>query len=218
MSRDNSEIPTLSGLPKDLLGLIFGMAPQLGTTCKKFASLLPPRFVRDNQHFGAKFPSVDSKSKPENLVKINHGGIEFSYEVPENKASKWNGMEPYPHGVGGRPIYVCDFCEKIDDNTTIFGHPYTGGVLFVCQQCKHGLNYRCTQIMGKRLANLVDSMQQIMVPRSNGPNEMWFVGSRLPTIHRGEWHLHVQSRRDLRGEDVLSKVVSVKKLQELNKE
>jgi len=214
MSRDNFEIPTLSGLPEDLFLRIFGMAPQLGTTCNKFYVRLPPKSVL-SEHLGITFPSVDSK--PENLVKIIHDGIEFSYEVPENKASKWNGMEPYPHGVGGRHIHTCDFCQKSDDKTTIFGHPYTGGVLFVCPECKKGLTSCLTKIMGAHLWNLVDGMRQIMVPRSNGPNEMWFVGSRLPTIHRGEWHLHVQSHSNLQNEGCLSKVVPVEKLKELNK-
>jgi len=156
MSRDNSEIPTLSGIP-DVL-----------------------------------------------------------YNVPANPACKWDGLTPYPHGVGGRHIHTCDFCEKLDDKTTMVGNHFVGGVLFVCPECQKGLTSCLTKIMGEHLWNLVDDgMKQIMVPRSNGSNEMWYIGSRLPTIHRGEWHLHVQSHRDL-NESCLSKVVPVEKLKKLN--
>lgn len=214
MNKDTSQKPTLLMLPDDLLNRIIGMAPQLGTTCHKLHVLLPPKSVL-SEHLGITFPSVNSN--PENLVKINHGGITFLYHVPENKASKWDGLTPYPHGVGGRHIHTCDFCEKIDDKTTMVGNHFAGGVLFVCPECKKGLTSCLTKIMGAHLWKLVDSMQQIMVPRTNRPNEMWFLGSRLPTIHHGEWHLHVQSHRDLRNDDFFSKVVPVKKLQELNK-
>lgn len=214
-----SQCPTdnttsINNLPDDLLNCILGMAPQLGTTCKKLYERLPPKSVL-SEHLGIMVPHV--YSKPENLVEINHGGITFLYHVPANPASKWDGLTPYPHGVGGRHIDTCDFCEKIDDKTTTsVGNLVVGKVLFVCPQCKKGLTHRISEIMGEHLWKLVDGMQQIMVPRSNGPNELWYLGSRLPTIHRGEWHLHVQSHRDLRNQDCLSKVVPVEKLKELN--
>lgn len=137
--------------------------------------------------------------------------------LPDTAAFKWDGIEPSPHDAGGRPINKCNFCEKNDVKTTIVGHPYTGGVLFVCPPCKKGLTYRLTEIMGKHLWKLVDCGEQIMVPRSKGPNEMWFCGSRLPTIHSGEWHLHVRSLENTIDPTCLSKVVPVQILQELNK-
>lgn len=213
----SSQQPQLSfmTLPDDVLGKILGRAPQLGSTCKKLNGRLPPKSVR-SKHLGITFPSAGSK--PEDLVEIIHDGITFSYQVPFNTtAYKWDGMNPYSHGVGGRPINMCDFCQNLDDNTTIVGHPYTGGVLFVCPQCEKGLTHRMSEIMGEHLWKLVDGKKQVMVPRSNGPNEMWFIGSRLPTIHRGKWHLHVQSHSNLHNDSCLSKVVPVEILNELNK-
>ena len=214
MSHHTTDKTTIESLPQDLFNRILGMVPQLALTNRTLYKLLPPKSVL-SEHWGIRFPSLNSN--PDVLIEIPHGGITFSYHVPNNRACKWDGMDPYPHGVGGRHIYTCDFCEEINNDTAIVGNHYTGGVLFVCPQCKQGLTYRLKEIMGSHLWNLVDGMQQIMVPCSNGPNEMWFLGSRLPTIHRGEWHLHVQSHRDLLNENCLSKVVSVKKLQELNK-
>lgn len=207
------ETTSIQSLPDDLFDRIFGMAPQLGLTNKRLYSRLPPRLVL-REYLGITFPSVNLKL--ENLVKINHGGITFSYNVPANPASNWNGITPSPHGVGGRHIHTCDFCEKIDNKTIIFGNPFAGGVLFVCSECKKGLTPCLIKIMGEHLWNLVDGMQQIMVPRSNGSTEMWYPCSRLPTIYRGEWHLSVKSHRDLRDLNCLSKDVPVKKLKELN--
>jgi hypothetical protein len=215
MSQFTTDKPTsIQGLPDDLLNHILGMAPQLGTTCKKLYKRLPPKLVL-SEHLGIRFPSLDSK--PENLVEINHGGITFLYNVPANPASKWDGLTPYPHGAGGRHIHKCDFCEKIDDKTTtMVGNHFVGGVLFVCPECKKGLTSCLTKIMGAHLWNLVDGMKQIMVPRSNGPTEMWYISSRLPMMNRREWHLYVQSHHDLWNENCLRKVVPVEKLKELN--
>jgi hypothetical protein len=211
---DTTDKTTIQSLPEDIFNRILGMVPQLALTNKAAYKLLPPKSVL-SEHFGIRFPSLNSN--PDDLIEISHSGITFSYHVPKNRACNWDGMDPYPHGVAGRHIYTCDFCEKIDDKTAIVGNHYMGGVLFVGPKCNEGLTYRLTQIMGPHLWKLVDAMQQIMVPRSNGPNEMWFLSSKLPTIHRGEWHLHVQSCCSLVDENCLNKVVSVKKLQELNK-
>lgn len=206
---------SLMALPDDIFNYILSMAPQLGTGCKKLYCRLPPESVR-SKHLGITF--LSQHSKPENLVKIIHDGMTFSYHVPSNTtAYKWNGIKPSPHSAGGRCIDECDFCQKPDDKTTIVGDSYTGGVLFVCPQCKRGLTHCMSEIMGEHLWKLVDGEKQVMVPRSNGSNEMWFLGSRLPTIHCGKWHLHVQSHSNLLNDSCLSKVVPVEILNELNK-
>ena len=204
----------LNILPMDLLvAEIMTNAPQLGTTCRVLNALLPK--IDRAKNPGIRFPSVDTK--PWNLVKIDHGGLTFLYKTPLNTLSyKWDGNSPAPHGAGGRYIYKCDFCEKNDEGTTMVGSHTMGGVLFVCPECQHGLTTRLKEILGKTLWELIDAKQQIMVPRTNGPNQMWYPSSRLPVIHRGTWHLSVQSHRNLVNDECLSKLVPVKKLKELN--
>lgn len=201
-------------LPMDLLvAEIMTKAPQLGTTCRGLNELLPRIDRVKNPRIS--FPSVDTK--PWNLVKIRHGGLTFLYKTPKNTLSyKWDGDSPAPHGAGGRYIYKCDFCKENDERTTMVGSHTMGGVLFVCPECKDGLKTRLKEILGETLWELIDAKQQIMVPRTNGPNEMWYVSSRLPVIHRGTWHLRVQSHQNFGNEECLEKVVPVKKLKELN--
>jgi hypothetical protein len=201
-------------LPLDLVvAEIMTKAPQLGSACKSLHALLPK--IDRAKNPGIRFPSVNTK--PRNLVEIRHGGFTFLYETPKNALSyKWDGDSPAPHGAGGRYIYKCDFCEDNDEGTTMVGSHIMGGVLFVCPECKHGLTTRLKEILGETLWELIDANQQIMVPRTNGPNELWYFSSRLPVIHRGTWHLRVQSHRDLMNSECLEKVVPVKKLKELN--
>jgi hypothetical protein len=214
MSHDTTNKTTIKSLPDDLFNCILGMAPQLGLTNKAAYERLPPKSVL-SEHVGITFPSVNSK--PENLIEISHCGITFLYETPKNALSyKWDGVSPAPHGAGGRYIYKCNFCEENDEGTTMVGSHTMGGVLFVCPECQHGLTTSLKRILGETLWELIDANQQIMVPRTNGPNEMWYVSSRLPVIHRGTWHLRVQSHQNLVNEECLNKVVPVKKLKELN--
>lgn len=204
----------LAIIPMDLLvAEIMTKAPQLGTTCRGLNELLPKIDRAKNPRI--RFPSVNTK--PQNLVKIDHGGLTFLYETPKNALSyKWDGDSPAAHGAGGRYIYKCDFCKENDERTTMVGSHTMGGVLFVCPECKDGLTTRLKEILGETLWELIDAKQQIMVPRTNGPNEMWYVSSRLPVIHRGTWHLRVQSHQNFGNEECLEKVVPVKKLKELN--
>lgn len=137
--------------------------------------------------------------------------------MSSNLSHKWDGDSPAPHGAGGRYIYTCDFCKNDDEGTTTVGSHAMGGVLFVCSECKPGLKMRLKEILGETLWELINANQQIMVPRTNGPNELWYVSSRLPVIHHGTWRLRVQSHQNLGNEECLHKVVPVKKLKELNK-
>jgi hypothetical protein len=111
--------------------------------------------------------------------------------------------------------YSCDFCNEKDREMTMQGSNIYG-VLFVCPECQHGLTTRLKEIFGETLWELIDTNQQIMVPRTNGPNELWYVSSKLPVIHQGTWYLRVQSHLNLLNEDCFEKKVPVEKLKELN--
>jgi len=112
--------------------------------------------------------------------------------------------------------YPCDFCKKTDQGMKMKGSNIEG-VLFVCPECNHGLTTRLKEILGEKLWNLIDTNQQIMVPRTNGPNELWYISSPLPVIHHGTWRLLVQSHRNLMNSECINKAVQVEKLKELNK-
>jgi hypothetical protein len=203
-------------IPMDLLAAeIMTKAPQLGTACKSLHALLP-RIDKD-ENPGLRFPSVNTN--PESLVEICHEGLTFFYEGPPNDSSyNWNGLKPSIHSPARMlPLceYSCDFCHKKHQEMTMRGHNIHG-VLFVCPECNLGLTACLKKILGPNLWNLLETNQKIMVPRTNGPNEMWYFGSKLPLIHRGKWHLHVQSHPSLINDECFNKVVPVQKLKELN--
>ena len=151
------------------------------------------------------------------LVKYHKMEAQISEIYKES--CNWDGLNPLTHTACKiLPLceYSCDFCNKKNQRMTMQGSNIYG-VLFVCPKCKHGLTTRLKEILGETLWKLIDTKQQIMVPRTNGPNELWYVSSRLPVIHHGTWRLRVQSHRDLWKEDCLEKAVPVEKLKELNK-
>jgi hypothetical protein len=213
-SKSNTEQSMrMMDLLPELLFRIMKDAPQLGLACKSLNERLPKLDKVKNP--GLRFPTVDTD--PKDLVEIRHDGLTFLYKQINTASYTWDGISPDPHGVGGICVWDCDFCMRTDKGSTIIGSHMMGGVLFVCPQCNHGLVTRLKEILGEQLWNLIDTNQQIMVPRSSGPNELWYFSSKLPVIHRAEWHLRVQSRRDLRDDECVHKVVSVKKLKDLNK-
>jgi hypothetical protein len=202
-------------LPTHLLvAEIMTKAPQLGTACKSLHAFLPK--IDRKEYSGIRFPSPDTK--PTNLIGICHDRLTFSYQKPKDGSSRiWNGCKPSLHTHGIFPLceYSCDFCNEKDRGMTMQGSNIHG-VLFVCPECQHGLTTRLKEILGETLWKLIDTNQQIMVPRTNGPNEMWYVSSRLPVIHRGTWRLRVQSHLDLMNGECVEKAVPVEKLKELN--
>lgn len=201
-------------LPMDVVKKILEKAPQLGTTCRKLNELLP-KIDRTNNP-GIHFPS--SNTKPESIIQIHHNGLTFSYQKPKDGSSRiWNGCKPllHTHGIFQVSEYSCDFCNEKDRGMTMQGSNIYG-VLFVCPECQHGLTTRLKEIFGETLWELIDTNQQIMVPRTNGSNELWYVSSKLPVIHQGTWYLRVQSHLNLLNEDCFEKKVPVEKLKELN--
>ena len=63
-------------LPTELiLQLILPLAPQLGTTCRKYREHLPQ--IEEEQRTNIKFPSVENK----NPIFIKQGNIAFEYEA-----------------------------------------------------------------------------------------------------------------------------------------
>lgn len=204
-------------LPIDVLQKILEKAPQLGTTCRELHEFLP-KIDRINNP-GIHFPS--SNTKPENIIEIHHNGLTFSYQKPKDGSSRiWNGCKPSLHTPAIMlPLceYSCDFCNEKDRGMTTQGSNIYG-VLFVCPECQHGLTARLKEIFGETLWELIEANQQIVVPRTNGPNELWYVSSKLPVIHQGTWHLRVQSHRSLFNEDFIGKTVPVEELKELNED
>jgi WD40 repeat protein len=202
-------------LPMDVLKKILEQAPQFGTTCKLLNALLP-KLDREENH-GIHFPS--SNAKPKSIIKIHHNGLTFSYQKPKDSSSyNWNGCKPCLHTPARMlPLceYSCDFCNEKHKEMRMKGHNIHG-VLFVCPECNLGLTACLKKILGPNLWSLIETEQKIMVPRTNGPNEMWYFGSELPLIHRGTWHLRVQSHLSLINYECISKVVPVQKLKELN--
>jgi 6-phosphogluconolactonase (cycloisomerase 2 family) len=202
-------------LPMDVVTKILEQAPQLGTTCTLLHALLPKLDREENP--GIRFPSVNTK--PDSLVEIRHGGLTFFYEAPPNASSyNWDGLNPSIHSPARiLPLseYECDFCDKKHKEMRMKGHNIHG-VLFVCPECNLGLTACLKKILGPNLWSLIETEQKIRVPRTNGPNEMWYFGSKLPLIHRGTWHLRVQSHPSLINDECISKVVPVQKLKELN--
>ena len=201
-------------LPPELLFRIMKDAPQLGLTCKSFYERLPT--LDRVKNLGLRFPTVNTD--PQDLVEISPDGLTFLYKQINTASSKWDGLNPSIHDPARMlplPEYPCDFCEEKDQGMKMQGSNIYG-VLFVCPQCNHGLTTRLKEILGETLWNLIDTNQQIMVPRTNGPNELWYFSSRLPVIHNGTWRLRVQSHRDLLDEECLEKAVPVQKLKELN--
>jgi hypothetical protein len=135
------------------------------------------------------------------------------------ESCNWDGLNPLTHTACKiLPLceYSCDFCNEKNQRMTMIGSD-VGGFLFVCPECKLGLTIRLKEILGKTLWELIDANQQIMVPRTNGSNELWYVSSKLPVIHHGTWRLRVQSHRNLMNGECLEKAVPVQKLKELNK-
>ena len=127
-------------------------------------------------------------------------------------STKWDGIT---HGVGGRCINICTLCERYDANAEIKGHLLIG-VVFVCQTCLFGFKAQIDAICGPKLTSLMTMGCEIIVPRSKGPPSQWYVSSKLPILHKGIWCLHVQSKKSLRDEDCLQKVVTIAQLNELN--
>ena len=217
-SSENQKHPRLilDILPLDLVvSQIMTKVPQLGTACKSLHEFLPK--IDRKEYPGIRFPSPDTKST--NLIGICHDGLTFSYQKPKDGSSRiWNGCKPSIHTPARMlPLceYSCDFCNEKDQQMTMQGSNIYG-VLFVCPECQHGLTTRLKEILGETLWELIDTNQQIMVPRTNGPNELWYVSSRLPVIHHGTWRLRVQSHLDLMNGECLEKAVPVEKLKELN--
>ncbi len=214
-SEERQQKSILDILPTNLLvAEIMTKAPQLGTACKSLHAFLPK--IDRKEYSGIRFPSPDTK--PESIIQISHDGLTFLYKQINTPSYKWDGLKPSIHDPARMlplPEYPCDFCEEKDQGMKMQGSNIYG-VLFVCPQCNHGLTTRLKEILGETLWNLIDTNQQIMVPRTNGPNELWYFSSRLPVIHNGTWRLRVQSHRDLRDEECLEKAVPVQKLKELN--
>lgn len=161
------------------------------------------------------------KNAPElgTACKSLHASLPKIDRKPKYGSSRiWNGLKPSLHTPARMlPLceYSCDFCNEKDQQMTMQGSNIYG-VLFVCPECQHGLTTRLEEILGETLWELIDANRQIMVPRTNGPNELWYVSSRLPVIHHGTWHLCVQSHLDLMNGECLEKAVPVEKLKELN--
>jgi hypothetical protein len=214
-SEEREKKSILNILPMDVVKKILEKAPQLGTTCRVLNALLP-KIDRDKNPYLC-FPSVNTN--PESLVEIRHGGLTFFYEAPPNASSyNWDGLNPSIHSPAQiLPLseYQCDFCDKKHKEMRMKGHNIHG-VLFVCPECNLGLTACLKKILGPNLWSLIETEQKIMVPRTNGPNEMWYFGSELPLIHRGTWHLRVQSHPSLINDECIIKVVPVQKLKELN--
>jgi hypothetical protein len=141
------------------------------------------------------------------------------YQKPKDGSSRiWNGCNPSLHTPARvLPLseYSCDFCNDKDQGMTMQGSN-THGVLFVCPECQDGLTTRLKEIFGETLWELIKANKQIMVQRTSGLNELWYVSSKLPVIHRGTWHLRVQSHRNLLNSECLEKAVPVEKLKQLN--
>ena len=135
-------------------------------------------------------------------------------EPPHNAVdpTNWDG---YAHGVGGRCVSICDFCRGCDESTKIKGSAICG-VVFACPKCLPVFEEHIRKICGPKLSSLIERNEQIMVPRTKGPPEKWYLSSVLPTLHKGIWCLHVQSKKSLRDEDCLQKVVTIAQLNELN--
>jgi hypothetical protein len=202
-------------LPLDLVvSQIMTRAPQLGTACKSLHVSLPK--INREEHLGIRFPTVNTDLQ--DLVKIRHGGFTFLYKQINTASYNWNGLNPCIHTPARMlPLseYPCDFCKKTDQGMKMQGSNIYG-VLFVCPECQHGLTTCLKKILGETLWERIDANQQIMVPRTNGPNELWYVSSPLPVIHHGTWRLLVQSHRNLMNSECLEKAVPVQKLKELN--
>ena len=203
-------------LPKDILVNIMTYAPQLGLSCKELYKEFPKLNREDN--LGVHFPS--SHTDPKCLIKIHHGELTFVYgRVPDISSYTWDGISPQSHFDGVCDTRTCDFCKKTHSDVMSIGKTFRmGGLIFVCSQCNRGFQTRLKEIIGETLWRIHKMNQQIMVPRINGPNEMWYLHSEVPLKLFGKWHACVRSHLDTEHDECMTKVVLLETLDLLNKE